>query len=177
MRMQWVGAGFLFLAMLAFCPRGMCVQSSAPNGQQQTPAATSSTAPNATENSPKVTAYTLPPDLYKKARERSRINFHLELIGFVYGLVVLLLLLRWRISPVYRTWAERISGRRFLQAVVFAPLLLRTIAVLTLPLDIFSESVEKRFGISVQSWGYWSWDWVKAEVIAVTIGTIIVWHF
>jgi Zn-dependent protease with chaperone function len=153
----------------------MCVQSSAPNGQQQTPAATSSTAPNATENSRKVTAYTLPPDLYKKARERSRINFHLALIGFVYGLVVLLLLLRWRVSSAYRTWAERISGRRFLQAVVFAPLLLLTIAVLTLPLDIYSESVEKRFGISVQSWGSWSWDWVKAEIIALIIGTIFVW--
>ena len=76
---------------------------------------------------------------------------------------------------MYRTWAERISGRRFLQAVVFAPLLLLTIAVLTLPLDIYSESVEKRFGISVQSWGSWSWDWVKAEIIVLIIGTIFVW--
>jgi len=175
MTMRRIGAGFLFLAMLAYCPRGMCIQSAGPNGQQQTPATQSSEVPNATENSQKVTAYTLPPDLYKKARERSRINFHLALIGFIYGLVVLLLLLRWQISPAYRTWAEKASGRRFLQALVFAPLLLLTIAVLTLPLDIYSQSVEKRFGISVQSWGSWSWDWVKAQIIALIIGTVFVW--
>src|SRR5437762_954249 len=175
MTMRRIGAGFLFLAMLAYCPRGMCIQSAGPNGQQQTPATQSSEVPNATENSQKVTAYTLPPDLYKKARERSRINFHLALIGFIYGLVVLLLLLRWQISPAYRTWAEKASGRRFLQALVFAPLVLLTIAVLTLPLDIYSQSVEKRFGISVQSWGSWSWDWVKAQIIALIIGTMFVW--
>jgi STE24 endopeptidase len=123
----------------------------------------------------KVTAYTLPPDLYKKARERSRINFHLALIGFIYGIVVLLLLLRWGVPPAYRNWAEKVSSRRFLQALVFAPLLLLTIAVLTLPLDIYSQMNEKRFGISVQGWGSWSWDWIKGELISLIIGTVFVW--
>jgi uncharacterized BrkB/YihY/UPF0761 family membrane protein len=62
-----------------------------------------------------------------------------------------------------------------LQAVVFAPLILITIAVLTLPLDIYGEVVEKRFGLSVQGWRSWSWDWIKAEIISVIIGTILVW--
>jgi len=50
------------------------------------PAPTAATQP-ATEK--KIVAYTLPPDLYKKAHDRSRIHFRLALIGFVYGLVVL----------------------------------------------------------------------------------------
>lgn len=144
--------------------------------QQQSPSATPSTTPElATIESRKITAYTLPPELYKKAQDRSRIHFRLALIGFIYGLIILWLILRWRLSAKYRNWAERFSSRHFLQALIFVPLLLLTIAVLALPLDIYSEIVEKRFGISVQGWGSWSWDWVKAELISLVIGTILVW--
>ena len=124
---------------------------------------------------PKVTAYTLPPDLYEKARDRSRIRFRLDLIGFFYGLVVLWIIVHWQISSTYRNWAEAPSGRRFLQAIIYAPLILLTIAVLTLPLDIYGETIEKRFGLSVQAWGSWSWDWAKAEIISLIVGTILIW--
>jgi len=43
------------------------------------PAPTAATQP-ATEK--RIVAYTLPPDLYKKAHDRSRIHFRLDLIGF-----------------------------------------------------------------------------------------------
>jgi Zn-dependent protease with chaperone function len=152
-------------------------------GQDQPPAASTSqppTAAGATDTRPttsekKITAYTLPPDRYKKAHARSRIHFHLALIGFVYGLVVLWLILRWKLAAKYRDWAERSSSRRFIQSLVFSPLLLLTIAVFTLPLDIYGEVVEKRYGISVEGWGSWSWDWIKAELIALVIGTILIW--
>src|SRR5579864_2090144 len=88
----------------------------------------------------KVTAYMLPPDLYKKAHDKSRIDFRLQLISFVYGLVVLWIVLRWKLGAKYRDWAQRTSGRRFVQALIFSPLLLLTIGVLTLPLDIYSET-------------------------------------
>jgi STE24 endopeptidase len=58
---------------------------------------------------------------------------------------------------------------------VFSPLLLLTIAILTSPLDIYSEWVEKEYGLSVQGWGSWGWDWVKAELISLIIGTIFIW--
>jgi STE24 endopeptidase len=122
-----------------------------------------------------ITAYTLPPDLYQKAHDRSRIHFRLALIGFVYGLAVLWLILRWKLAAKYRDWAEHSSSRRFLQALVFSPLLLLTIAVFSLPLDIYGEIVEKRYGISVQNWGSWSWDWIKSELIGLVIGTILIW--
>lgn len=147
--------------------------SPAPSSTQ--PQATASSTPTATVQSRKVTAYTLPPDLYRKARNLSKIRFRLALIGFVYGLVVLWLILHWRLSPKYRDWAEGFSARRFLQSIVFAPLLLLTMAVLTLPLDIYGEWVEKQYGISVQGWGSWSWDWVKAELISLVIGIILIW--
>jgi len=123
----------------------------------------------------KITAYTLPAELYKKAHDKSKIDFRLQLIGFVYGLVVLWIVLRWKLGATYRDWAERTSGRRFLQALIFSPLFLFTVAVLTLPLDIYSETIEKQYGISVQAWGSWGLDWVKAQLISIVIFTILIW--
>jgi STE24 endopeptidase len=123
----------------------------------------------------KVTAYTLPPDLYQKARDRSRIHFRFELISFAYGLVVLWLILHWRLGPKYRDWADKFSSNRFLQSWVFSPLLLLTIAIFTLPADIYDNWTERKFGLSVQGWGSWAGDWAKAQLISLIIGTILIW--
>jgi len=152
-----------------------------PSGSGQAPAASppASSAPSASAAAPETTrqvsAYTLPPELYKKARDRSRITFRLALVGFVYGLIVLWIILHWKIGAKYRDWAERVSSGQFLQTLVFSPLLLLTIAIFTLPLDIYGEVVEKQFGISVQGWGSWAGDWIKAEIISVILGTILIY--
>jgi STE24 endopeptidase len=147
----------------------------ASNPQQPSTIAASPPAPSFTIQSRKVTAYTLPPDLYRKARNLSKIRFRLALVGFVYGLIVLWLILHWKLGPKYRDWAERFSARRFLQSIVFAPLLLLTIAVLTLPLDVYSQWIEKQYGLSVQNWPSWAWDWIKGEFISLIVGTILIW--
>lgn len=163
----------MFAALVFFTASLLAAQSHSANSKPQQSTMTSPMS--ATAQSPRVTAYTLPPDLYKKAHDRSRIHFHLALIGFVYGVLILWLVLRWKLTPKYRDWAQQFSGLRFLQAIIFAPLLLLTLAVLTLPLDIYGEMVEKQFGISVQGWGSWSWDWIKGELISLIIGTILIW--
>ena len=164
----------LTLIVLPLCPASA---QTAPSNSGQQPAVTTppNTPASAEATKPKVTAYTLSPELYQKAHDRNRILFRLQLIGFIYGLVVLWIILRWKLAAKFRDWAEGSSKKRFLQALVYSPVLLITIAVLTLPLDIYSETVEKRFGISVQSWGSWSWDWVKAELISIVIFTILIW--
>lgn len=154
--------------------------SSASNLQQQSPpsSAAISSAPSQAVESDKsqiITAYSLPPDLYMKAHRRNRILFWLALVGFVYGIVVLWLVLHWKLAPRYRDWSERLSSNSLLQSVVFSPLLLLTIAILTSPLDIYSEWIEKQYGLSVQGWGSWGWDWVKTELISLTIGIILIW--
>jgi STE24 endopeptidase len=122
----------------------------------------------------RVTAYTLPPDLYKKAHDLRHIQFRLALLGFIYGVFVLWLMLRWKVAAKYRDWAEQASVRRIVQSILFAPLLLLTIAVLTLPLDVYGEWVEKAYGISIQSWGSWGLDWVKGELINLVLGTLLI---
>jgi Zn-dependent protease with chaperone function len=151
--------------------------SAAPAAQQQpaqaaTPAAAPAAAP--AQAPQKITAYTLPPDRYKKARDLSRINFRFAIISFLYGLIVLWLVLAWRIAPKYRTWAEKASSNRFVQALVFAPLLILTVDVLELPTGIYNNWVQRKYGLSVQGWGSWSWDWTKGELISAILGIILV---
>ncbi len=122
-----------------------------------------------------VKAYTLPPDRYEKAVAYSRARYWLHFISFVYGVIVLLLVLHWRLAPQYRDWAGRVSRRRFLQVVIYAPLLLLTLGVLGLPTDIYSQWLERKYDISVQSWRSWAWDWTKGELIGFVIGIILVW--
>jgi len=178
--MSKFGIALAALALTVF-PSCLCVADnqpgSAPSSAQQAPAATTSANPTAPTPmvTRKVTAYTLPPDLYKKARDRSRIHFRLALISFVYGLIVLWVILHWKLGVKYRDWAESSSSKRFLQSLVFSPLLLLTIAFLTLPVDIYSEMLEKQFGISVQGWGSWIWDWIKMQLIQLAIFTILIW--
>jgi STE24 endopeptidase len=173
----------MVFALLAFC---WCVAhdtaaSGFSSGQAQPSAFSAPTPPTQAPSAQypdatkRVTAYTLPPDLYKKAHDKSRIDFRLALVSFVYGLAVLWIILRWKIGAKYRDWAERSSARRFLQALVFAPLFVLTAGALTLPLDVYSETIEKQFGISVQGWGSWGWDWIKAESISIIIFTLLTW--
>jgi Zn-dependent protease with chaperone function len=158
-------------ALLAFSTVLLVAQdrSSSPETNTQ-PTASATSNPNT-----KITAYTLPPDLYAKAHHLNRIRFRMALLGFVYGVAVLGLVLHWKLAPKYRDWSELFSSRMFLQSLIFSPLLLLTIAVLTLPLDIYGEWVEKQYGISIQGWGSWAWDWIKGELISLVIGTILIW--
>jgi Zn-dependent protease with chaperone function len=143
-----------------------------PVGASAAPAPATAAQPTA---QPKVTAYTLSPELYQKAHNLGRIHFRFELISFVYGLVILWLILVWKLAPKYRDWAERFSSKRFLQSVVFSPLLLLTMAVLTLPADLYDQWISRKYGLSVQGWGSWSWDWTKGELISCVLGIILIW--
>lgn len=147
---------------------------------QQTPApSTSSSTPAATAQSqpapPRITKYTLPPDRYQKAHNLAKIYFRFQLISFVYGLVVLWLVLRWKLSAKYRAVAESKSSVRFLQALIFSPLVILTIDILELPTGVYQNWVSRQYGLSVQGWGSWFWDWTKGEIISIIIGIILIW--
>jgi Zn-dependent protease with chaperone function len=174
--------GFLLAAFLAlsfgapFSP----AQSSSSAALAQNPMDSTSTSrptsagQNATPRR-KITEYTLPPDLYRKARNRSRINFASLIIGFFYGLFVLWFILHRKLSAKFRDWAERASRVRFLQALIFTPLVVLTIAVLQLPLDLFNEEVLKLYKISVQPWLSWAADWAKVQFLTIVLGIFLVW--
>ncbi len=171
------GVAFALTVLTLFAATLLFGQSPSPPITPSVPAQPASVhaPPSPPQPNAKVTAYALPPDLYQKAHHRNRIHFRLALIGAVYGVLVLWLILRWKLAPKYRDWSERFSSRLFLQSALFSPLLLVTIAILTLPVGLYGEWVEKQYGISVQGWGSWTWDWVKAELISFVIATILIW--
>lgn len=137
--------------------------------------ANASEAASADQDLTKVTQYTLPPALYRKAHRLGQISFWGTLIATLYSWLILLLILNWRLAPKYRDWAEKVSHSRFLQALIFAPLLLATVLMLEVLPDIGQHWVSRRYGISIQGWGSWAWDWAKQEIILIIVGTFLVW--
>jgi STE24 endopeptidase len=168
---------YLFALLLAASLQASQQSSAAPSQQSDAAAVTSSSAsssaPSQSQN--KITAYTLPPDLYRKAHNRSRIGFATRIVGFFYGLLIFWFILRRKLAAKYRDWAESTSRNRFLQALVFTPLLVLTVAALQLPLDLFQESVMRVYKISVQTWPSWFADWAKGQLLAIIFGSLFAW--
>jgi hypothetical protein len=77
---------------------------------------TSSASPE--QQQPK--AYTLPPDKEARAIAYAHSRHELYFLDFLFTTVGLILLIQLGVGPWLRDWAERISRRRFLQAVIFA---------------------------------------------------------
>jgi Zn-dependent protease with chaperone function len=125
----------------------------------------------------RITAYTLPPALAQKAHSLARIAFWGMLISFVYSLVVLWLILKWKLGPKFRDRAEQTASNRLLQAAIFTAPLILVIGVLNIPLDVVREHILRRFGLSVQSWTSWLMDWAKGEILTILLAIILVWIF
>src|SRR5919197_1383975 len=102
-------------------------------------------------NKKDVTQYTLPPEKYQKAVDYAKARYRLYFISNVWGFILLSLLLAWKIAPRYRNIAERVSANRFAQAWIFVPLLLLTLAALSLPLDLYGQSLALKYDQSLQS--------------------------
>jgi STE24 endopeptidase len=153
---------------------GAAQQAGQATGSAPDTTAPTSAAWGAQTTDKRVTAYTLPQDLYRKARDLGRFRFRFNLIDFFYGVFVLWVILSWRFGPKFRDWAESVSRKRFVQAAIFAPLLILTLNILGLPSGIYENSVERKYGLSVQSWGSWFWDWSKEQFLAVLLGIVLV---
>jgi len=91
------------------------------------------------------------------------------------GLIVLalLVLLRLGIAAKFRDWAESASDKRWVQALVFVPLLVGTVKLIALPLHVYGHVLSLHYEISVESWGPWAADWAKEQVLMVGFALIL----
>jgi Zn-dependent protease with chaperone function len=137
------------------------------------PGPPASTPESASVQKQTVKSYTLSPEKYEKAVAYSRATYRVHFLGAFYSLALLLIILSLRLAPLFRDWAERASRRRFIQAIVFVPLLLFTFDVLKSPLDAYRHYIAAHYEISVQGWGSWAWDWTKGELIQLIIASIL----
>lgn len=120
-------------------------------------------------------SYSLPPDKLKKSEALYKLDIGFSLVGTLYSWLILLLVLYLGIAAKYRVWAEAVSSRRFVQAVIFVPLLMITLALPALPLRIYGHHISLQYGLSVQSWGSWLADVAKGEAVTIVILAIVLW--
>ena len=104
----------------------------------------------------------------------SRIRVILDFASSGWGILQLLLLLRFGVIA----WMGRVAlaaGRnRWVQGIVFALLLLTATTLLDLPLGLYGHHVALAFGQSVQGWMSWMGDEAKGFLLTLLIGTPVV---
>jgi len=155
--------GFVFfVATLLFFP-------AAANAQQQ---AQPSSPPSTTGQ---VQGYTLSPAQEVQAIAYARARHELYFFDVAYSLLLLILLLQLRVAVKFREIAARAGNNSFVQTIIFVPLLLLTIDVLSLPTAIWSHRLALKYQQSIEGWGSWLVDWVKGEAVEMAIGVILAW--
>ncbi len=93
----------------------------------------------------------------------------LEFAQTAWGILTLLLLLSLGGVGRLRDWAEGVTRSHWVQGLLFAPMLLLAVDVLSLPLEIGRQHLELIYGQSVQSWAGWWADWAKGELLGMAM--------
>jgi STE24 endopeptidase len=117
--------------------------------------------------------YTLPPDKLAKAIRLTHDRTILQFAEEIWGILFLLLLLGTRVLSRLGHWAESITPRRWLQSLIFLPILLILISLSNLPLTMTGHWLSTSYGISIQRWGGWFLDQGKSLLLTLAIGTLI----
>jgi STE24 endopeptidase len=143
----------------------------------QTPTAAPLPAPAATqtEASAPPRPYTLAPERAAKAIAYARTRRRIYFIDTAWGFLVLFLILHCKVSASLRRLADAFSPRPFLQAAVFAPLLLAVLDLADLPVGAVRHWLASAYGLSVQGWMSWLLDIAKGSVLELLLGIPIVW--
>lgn len=109
--------------------------------------------------------YVLSPDRYEKAVTYSRAAYTMYFVAVGLNLLALVILLRLGIAAKFRDWAESVSDKRWIQALIFVPLLVLTVDVAALPLRLYGHVLSLRYEMSVEKWGSWFSDWTKEQLL------------
>jgi STE24 endopeptidase len=163
---------FLFLCCGAFTGANGVTRAA------QTPAAAptsaqSVTAESAAAEQAQTEQYTLSHERYEKAVAYSRAGYTLYFVSVILSLVVLFLVLRLGVAAKLRDAAENVSDKRWLQCLIFVPLLVAILDLCDLPLRLYWHSLSLHYEQSVQGWGSWLWDWSKSEILTITFAVVL----
>lgn len=116
-------------------------------------------------------AYTLPPKLLAKAVVLTRIRTILAFGGTAWTILVLLVVLVLRWPVILRDWVERITSNKWLQGLCFLPPAIVFLTLVSLPFDLYSQHIERTYGLSVQSWPSWTGDQLKGLALSLVVLT------
>ena len=108
-----------------------------------------------------------PAKSFKTPFKVSRIRAVLHFVAAAWTISALLLLLAFRAPARFRDWAVAASDNRWVQCLIFLPLFVFTLRVVTLPVHAYRHYVSESYGLSIQSWSGWLWDQTKESLILV----------
>src|SRR3984893_7313898 len=118
--------------------------------------------------------YRLSRERYEKAVSYSRAGYTLYFISYFLAALVLLLIRRLGIAAKFRDLAEPASDKKWIQCLVFVPLLILLTDLFELPVRIYWHALSLRYQQSIQHWGSWIVDWLKEEALSVGLAVLLV---
>ncbi len=140
--------------------------------QASTPQSLAATSKTAEQT--RTEQYTLSHERQAKAVAYSRAGYTLYFVSYFLGGLLLYLMLRLGWAAKFRDIAENASDKKWIQGLVFVPLLFLTLDVLKLPVHLIWHSLSMHYQQSVQGWGSWCWDWSKGELLDISSGVVLV---
>lgn len=117
--------------------------------------------------------YTLSPADLAKAQHLSTIHTTLHFVEEAWGIVSLLLLLVFGGIGWMQKTALKASSNRWAQGYLFLLLFLIANFLVSLPFDLYSQHLERQYGLSVQTWAGWFGDAGKASALTWVIGGLL----
>ena len=178
-----------FVSVLCVCLCcGLTVLGSAglrPSAPPETPAVTqrspeqagfpqSAASESKAQEQTRTEQYTLSHERQEKAIAYSRAGYTLYFVSYFLGGLFLFLILRLGWAAKFRDIAENVSDKKWVQGLVFVPLLFLTIGVLDLPVHLYWHALSLHYQQSIQGWGSWFWDWSKGELLDIAFGIVLV---
>jgi Zn-dependent protease with chaperone function len=164
---------FLALESAAFTNRSSADSSL----EASIPQAAGRNTQGAASKQPELKTYTLPPDKKAQAIAYAHSRHELYFLDLLFTTVGLFLLIQLAVGPRLRNWAERIAGRRFFQAVVFAGPFFVLLELLGLPAAAAGHWLARYYAQSIQGWGSWFWDQIKGGAVVLIVAIVLVWLF
>jgi STE24 endopeptidase len=167
MRPSATARALLILAFLLSTAWGIAAAQAPVSGLQEAAEGTASYSP--------LMQYSLPPDKLAKAYALYLLDGSLYFITGIWAVVVLLIMLRSCFGARLRNWAEHVSHRRFLQAVMVMSLFVLALEIAQLPFDLYQHHIGLKYGLSVQHWGSWFGDWGKSLLLGCVFASVLGW--
>jgi STE24 endopeptidase len=169
---QFLAELVLFWGFFAF-PAILCAQE-APTVRTPPPQRLETPATQPPPNAPtEIERYTLSHDRYEKAVRYSRAGYALYFCSVFVGLAVLLLALRTGLAGRIRDYTQRKTENRFLQGLIFIPILVLILRFADLPVHIVWHAFSLHYQQSVQGWGSWLLDWSKVGLVLIAFYVIM----
>jgi len=165
----------LFFFLACVCAAANAQNRSSHSGSAPPPSTTQGSDSSPSSLTPPDTdQYRLSHERYEKAVNYSRAGYTLYFVSYFLGVLVLLVLLRSGIAAKFRDWAESVSDKRWIQCLLFVPLLTLTTDLCDLPVRIYWHVLSLRYEQSIQHWGSWLVDELKGEALGLGLEILLV---